>query len=170
VQGIRYEDIRAGLLSFFPSAALTPGRLNLVRVENGRVLVDYAHNAAAVEGLMDLVGRIDAERRIGVLAGPGDRRDEDLRTIGRLAAAGLDYAILKEDQDLRGREPGAAASLIAEGLIEGGMPADQIEYVREEPAAVARALELMRERDLTVVLAVDIPAVLAQLRPLRTSV
>jgi cyanophycin synthetase len=170
VQGIRYEDIRAGLLSFFPSAALTPGRLNLVRVENGRVLVDYAHNAAAIEGLMDLVSRIDAERRIGVLAGPGDRRDDDLRTIGRLAARQLDYAILKEDQDLRGRAPGQISALIAEGLVEGGMSPEKIERVREEPAAVARALDLMGERDLTVVLAVDIPAVLAQLRPLRTSV
>ena len=170
VQGIRYEDIRAGLLSFFPSPALTPGRLNLLRLEKGRVLVDYAHNAAAIEGLMDLVGQIDAERRIGVLAGPGDRRDEDLRAIGRLAASRLDYAVLKEDEDLRGREPGAVSSLIAEGLIEGGMERGRIEFVPDEGAAVTQALGLMRERDLAIILAVDIPAVLAQLQPLRTSV
>ncbi|MBA2688253.1 MAG: cyanophycin synthetase, partial [Gemmatimonadaceae bacterium] len=82
VQGMRYDDIRAGLLSFFPSPSLTPGRLNLMRVDKGRVLVDYAHNAAAIAGLMDFVRNLDATRRIGVITAPGDRRDEDLRNVG----------------------------------------------------------------------------------------
>src|SRR4029079_4222969 len=74
VQGMRYDDIRAGLLSFFPSPSLTPGRLNLMRVPKGRVLVDYAHNPAAIRGLVDFVHTVDANRRIGVVAAPGDRR------------------------------------------------------------------------------------------------
>jgi cyanophycin synthetase len=82
VQGMRYEDIRSGLLSFFPSPALMPGRLNLLRVGPGQVLVDYAHNPAAVDGLIDLVRRMPARRRIGVITAPGDRRDEDLREVG----------------------------------------------------------------------------------------
>ena len=46
VQGMRYDDIRAGLLSFFPSPSLTPGRLNLIRAPNGaRLLIDYARGA-----------------------------------------------------------------------------------------------------------------------------
>jgi cyanophycin synthetase len=170
VQGMRYEDIRAGLMSFFPSPALTPGRLNLVPVGAGRVLVDYAHNAAAVEGLVDVVLRIQARRRIGVIAAPGDRRDDDLRTVGRLFAAGLDHAILKEDIDLRGRQPGEIAALLRQGLIEGGMADERIEFVPVEREAVAQALEMMAERDLVVITAVDVPAVLAQVRPLRRSV
>jgi UDP-N-acetylmuramyl tripeptide synthase len=67
VQGMRYDDIRAGLLSFFPSPSLTPGRLNLMRFGNGRVLVDYAHNAAAIAGLMEFVQGLDANRRVGIL-------------------------------------------------------------------------------------------------------
>ena len=63
VQGMRYDDIRAGLLSFFPSPSMTPGRLNLMRVGRGRVLVDYAHNAAAVDGLMDFVWHIAGAKR-----------------------------------------------------------------------------------------------------------
>ncbi len=35
VQGVRYDTIRAGLLSFFPSPSMTPGRLNLLRVGRG---------------------------------------------------------------------------------------------------------------------------------------
>jgi len=166
VQGMRYEDIRSGLLSFFPSPALTPGRLNLLRVRQGQVLVDYAHNPAAVEGLMDLVRRMPAQRRIGVITAPGDRRDEDLRGVGR-RSAGLDYVILKEDSNLRGRQRGEIARVIREGLAEVGIGPDRIETVYSEPEAVARAVEQIRDRDLVVVLADDVPGVLEQLRPLR---
>src|SRR5689334_20316423 len=135
VQGMRYDDIRAGLLSFFPSPSLTPGRLNVIRLRNGgRVLVDYAHNAAAIDGLMEMVSHFPARRRIGVLAIPGDRRDEDIRSAGRTAAARvhLDLAIVKEDCDLRGRAPGEAAALITDGLRAAGMPPERIVQIPSE--------------------------------------
>ena len=163
VQGMRYEDIRAGLLSFFPSPALTPGRLNLLRVRGGMVLVDYAHNPRAVEGLMEVAMGLDARRRIGVLAAPGDRRDEDVREVGRLCAR-LDRVVLKEDQDRRGRAPGEVAGLLEEGLREGGLGSDRIETVFAEQDAVARALGRMQEGDLLVVLAEHVSTVLAAVR------
>jgi cyanophycin synthetase len=163
VQGIRYDDIRAGLLSFFPSPALTPGRLNLMRVGRGRILVDYAHNAAAVGGLMELVSGIDAGRRVGVITAPGDRRDEDIRELGRLAA-GLDHVVIKEDTDLRGREPGEIARLVRDGLLAGGMAEGEIEVVADELEAVDHAIALLADRDIAVVLADDVAGVLAHLR------
>jgi cyanophycin synthetase len=167
VQGMRYQEIQAGLLSFFPSPSLTPGRLNLLPVQGGQVLVDYAHNAAAVEGLMDLVRRTPAHRRIGVVTVPGDRRDVDLREVGR-RCGGLDYVILKEDYDRRGRTTGEIAGLIAEGLADAGLATEQIELVYAESDAVARGIQLMHDRDLLVILADDVPSVLNQLGPLRT--
>ncbi|HYH80748.1 MAG TPA: cyanophycin synthetase, partial [Longimicrobium sp.] len=167
VQGVRYDTIRAGLLSFFPSPSMTPGRLNLLRVGDARVLVDYAHNAAAVEGLMDMVANIPARRRIGVVGVPGDRRDEDVRSVARFCA-GLDLVIVKEDGDLRGRRPGEVATLLIEGLREAGLHGDQIEHQPDEAAAVARALELLGEGDVAVVLADDVPRVLTQLHPRAT--
>jgi cyanophycin synthetase len=166
VQGMRYEDIRSGLLSFFPSPALTPGRLNLLRIGQGQVLVDYAHNPAAVEGLIDLVRRMPARRRIGVITAPGDRRDEDLREVGR-RCTGLDYVILKEDENLRGRQQGEIVRAIEQGLADAGIPSERVETVYTEGEAVARAVEQIGERDLVVVLADDVPAVLDQLMPLR---
>jgi cyanophycin synthetase len=169
VQGMRYEDIRSGLLSFFPSPTLTPGRLNLLRVRGGQVMVDYAHNPAAVEGLMDLVRRMPANRRIGVITAPGDRRDEDLRDVGR-RCSGLDYVIVKEDGNLRGRARGEIARVIGEGLAEAGIAPHQVTTVLSEQEAVQRAIQEMREQDLVVVLADDVASVLEQLRPLRTSI
>ena len=163
VQGIRYDDIRAGLLSFFPSPALTPGRLNFMRVGRGRVLVDYAHNPAAVAGLMDLVGAIDARRRVGVVTAPGDRRDEDIRELGRLSAS-LDHVIVKEDDDRRGREPGEIAALVRDGLVGGGMAPDAIEVVADELEAVDRAISLLEDHDIAVILADDVSGVLDHLQ------
>jgi cyanophycin synthetase len=162
VQGMRYDDIRAGLLSFFPSPSLTPGRLNLMRVGKGRVLVDYAHNAAAIAGLMEFVYNLDAARRIGIITAPGDRRDEDLRQVGRLSSK-LDRVIVREDKYRRGREPGEIARLIIEGLKENGMNDSQIEIIYNETEGLAHALTQMEDNDLVFVLADEVPAVLAQL-------
>ncbi|HEU4641028.1 MAG TPA: cyanophycin synthetase [Gemmatimonadaceae bacterium] len=159
-QGLRYDAIRAGLLSFFPSPSMTPGRLNLLRVGDARVLVDYAHNAAAVTGLAELAWSIPAARRIGVVTAPGDRRDEDIRAVGRLAAR-LDRVIVKEDEDLRGREPGEVTRLIVAGLREGGLGEERIERIADERAAVTHALDELRSGDLLLVLAESVPDVLA---------
>jgi cyanophycin synthetase len=163
VQGMRYDDIRAGLLSFFPSPSLTPGRLNLMRVQKGRVLVDYAHNTAAIKGLMEFVGNIDANRRIGVVTAPGDRRDEDLRTVGRLASC-LDYVVVKEDGYRRGREPGHIADLIIDGLRDGGFSENQYETIFNEQEAIAHAMQQMKDNDLVVILADDVAASLDLVR------
>jgi cyanophycin synthetase len=163
VQGIRYDDIRAGLLSFFPSPSLTPGRLNLMRVHNGRVLVDYAHNAAAISGLMEFVQSIDANRRIGVVTAPGDRRDDDLRAVGRLAAS-LDYVIVKEDIHRRGREAGRIADLIIDGLRDGGLSEKQYETIFDEQTAITCAMQRMKDNDLVIILADDVNASLGLVR------
>ncbi len=163
VQGMRYDDIRAGLLSFFPSPSLTPGRLNLIQMPRGRVLVDYAHNPTAITGVIEFIQALEAARRFGVVTIPGDRRDDDLRQVGRLASK-LDYVILKEGDYRRGREPGEIARLIAEGLEEGGMTKDKYEIIYNELEAVDRVVSLMQENDLAVILVDNVSATLARLR------
>jgi cyanophycin synthetase len=157
---MRYDDIRAGLLSFFPSPSLTPGRLNVLRFGSNRVVVDYAHNPAAVEGLMDFISHMPANRRIGVVTAPGDRRDEDIRAVGRLAARALDWAIVKEDDDTRGRAEGVIAELMIEGLGEGGLPREKTEVMLDEFEAVERAIAMLGDHDVVVILADDVTGVL----------
>jgi cyanophycin synthetase len=156
VRGMRYDDIRAGLLSFFPSPALTPGRLNLLRLTgNRRVLVDYAHNPAAIAGLAECARELHARRRIAVVSVPGDRRDDDIRAAGS-AAAVFDHIIVREDGDLRGRRPGEVAALLCEGLVAGGASADRLETVLDELDAVRHGLDLAADQDLLVVLTEDV--------------
>ena len=164
VQGMRYDDIRAGLLSFFPSPTTTPGRMNMIRVRGGgRVLVDYAHNAAAITGLVEFVFRTPAAKRYCVLTVPGDRRDDDIREAGRLCA-GFDAVIIKEDIDRRGREPGEIADLLAEGLVAGGLPRERIEVLYEEHEAILRGLDMIGEDDLLVIHADKVKATLDVVR------
>ncbi|MFL5605306.1 MAG: Mur ligase family protein [Gemmatimonadaceae bacterium] len=165
VQGLSESEIHGGLLSFVPSAGRTPGRLNVIETTRGRVMIDYAHNAAAVEGLVDFLAATPATRRIALLSAPGDRRDEDLREIGRLAAR-LDIVIPKEHEVYRrGRERGAINALITEGLIEAGFPASRIVSFVEEHDAVAYLMELMQPGDVAVIVADDTAAVTAQIAP-----
>jgi cyanophycin synthetase len=138
-----------------------PGRLNLLRRPDGsRVLVDYAHNPAALAGLMDMVRRIPADRRVAVVTAPGDRRDEDIVTAGR-SLARFDHVIVREDRDRRGRAPGAVAELLRAGLQEGGLADPHVEIVLDEPEAVRRAMARLGAHDLLVVLSDTVPETLA---------
>jgi cyanophycin synthetase len=159
VQGMRYDDIRAGLQSFAPSSSLTPGRLNFTRVGSTRVLVDYAHNPAAIEGLLELVMHLPARRRIGLITAPGDRRDDDIIEVGKLGAV-LDHIIIKEDHDRRGRAPGEISELVKQGLKSQGKTDADIECVADEIEALKLALSMADGEDLITVLADDVSGVL----------
>jgi cyanophycin synthetase len=106
---------------------------------------------------MELVARTVRElavygRRIGVLAIPGDRRDEDVRALAAAAAPGFDYVLLKEDEDPRGRPRGQTGALLRQGLLDAGFPAERIgDGVHLEEEATLRALEMARAGDLVVI-------------------
>jgi cyanophycin synthetase len=127
------------------------------------VLVDYAHNAAAIEGLVEFVFRTPAAQRFCVLTVRGDRRDDDIRAGGRLCG-GFDRVIIKEDIDRRGRGRGEIAELLTEGLIDGGLDPSRIEVLYEEGEAVNRGLDLLGEGDLLVIHADKVPGTLAIVR------
>ncbi|HEY2067219.1 MAG TPA: Mur ligase family protein, partial [Gemmatimonadaceae bacterium] len=165
VQGVPLETIRHGLSTFAPSASRTPGRLNVIETTRGRVVLDYAHNAAAITGLLDFVRRLPADRRMALLGVPGDRRDEDLREVGRLCA-GLDLAIFKEHPHYRrGRPPGEIARMMADGALSAGMPPDRVWSFDDEAKAVTAALGVMQRGDVVALIADDAVAVREQLRP-----
>jgi cyanophycin synthetase len=89
-----------------------------------------------------------------------------VRDVGR-RCAGLDYVILKEDENRRGRAPGQIVRLIAEGLAEVGIGPERTATVYSERDAVSEAVRQMGDRDLVVILVDDVAGVLEQLRPLR---
>ncbi len=154
-QGVKIEHIRAGLSTFIASTSQTPGRMNLFNMGSYHALIDYAHNPASYIALGAFVKNWPGHR-IGVIGGPGDRRDEDFVTLGQLAADIFDEIIVKEDDDTRGRELGSAAQLISQGIqqVLGTIPGRQVRYetILNETQAVNTALDRAGAGSLVVIL------------------
>jgi cyanophycin synthetase len=151
--GIELDDIRGGLTTFHPTPFQAPGRANVYEFREFRVMVDYCHNAHAMALVAPFLASLKRQRLIAVMNAPGDRRREDFDEITRHAAPHFDHVILRDDEDLRGREPGEVMGYLREGLMRAGLSADQIEDARSENDAVRRALALARRDDLVVVFA-----------------
>jgi cyanophycin synthetase len=150
--GIKLETIRQGLRTFDTTFFQAPGRANVYNEHPFKVILDYGHNAHAVEAMADLATRLDVTgRRLVVVAGPGDRRDEDLRDIARAVAGRFDHYICRRDDALRGRDGDEVPRIISTALRAAGVPADRITVIAEEQQAVDAALRMARAGDLLLV-------------------
>ena len=149
VNGTDIELIRQGVRTFNPGAEQTPGRMNLFDLKDFSVLIDYAHNPAGYEAVGGFVKNWKGYR-LGVVGGPGDRRDEDLILLGKIAAQIFDYIIIKEDDDTRGRERGEVADLIVKGIREQD---DQVhcDLILDEVEAIKTGLSLVKKDGLVVI-------------------
>lgn len=118
LHGFKIEDIKIALETFIPSPAQTPGRMNIFRFKDFTVLVDYAHNAHGLEAISEFIDKVEARPKVGVIAGVGDRRDEDIRAIGKVAARTFDQIVIRQDKNLRGRSEQEIIDLLVEGINE----------------------------------------------------
>ena len=113
---ITIEDIRQGLLTFLPSSAQTPGRLNFFHFKNLTFLADFAHNPHGLKLLCDFVSKLDYSNRVGIISGTGDRRDEDIRELGVISAQYFNEIIIRCDRNLRGRTADEIITLLKQGI------------------------------------------------------
>ncbi|MGL5193835.1 MAG: cyanophycin synthetase [Chroococcales cyanobacterium] len=148
--GVAIEQIRSGLATFEASVAQTPGRMNLFNMGTYHALVDYAHNAASYEALGGFVRNWPGET-IGVIGGPGDRRDEDLFNLGKLSADIFNRIIVKEDNDNRGRPRGNTAHFICAGIAQANGTA-AYQTILDETEAIETALNQAPSGSLVVIL------------------
>jgi cyanophycin synthetase len=181
--GAGLHEIRQGLRTFTTSYYLSPGRMNLVNVHNVDVFVDYCHNAPGMRVLGEFVDRYAEQKsgqadlgkvsRLGMVSTAGDRRDDDMRELGAIAAHHFDVVVVREDKRLRGRPLGQTAELIADGvraeMAKEGVRCRQVEVVLAEVDAVRHCMARANPGDV-VVLCVDQHAeVLAELETMTQS-
>jgi cyanophycin synthetase len=149
---IRLDAIRQGLRTFDTTFYQAPGRMNVYDEHPFKVLFDYGHNAHAVGVMVDLAQRLEVTgRRIVVLAGPGDRRDEDLVAIAEAAAGKFDHYICRRDDQLRDRAPDEVPRIIAAALRASGVPDSAIAVIPDEQEAIDAALRMGQAGDLLLV-------------------
>jgi cyanophycin synthetase len=141
--GFKTEDIKIALETFIPSAAQTPGRMNIFEFKDFRFMIDFAHNPDGFNGIKQFLSHIDSPLKIGIIAGTGDRRDEDLRELGKIAAEMFDYIILRQEKHLRGRTEENILGLLKEGIqsVDANKP---YEVVPKEIDAIKHAMSLAK--------------------------
>jgi cyanophycin synthetase len=118
--GFKTEDICLSLQTFIPGAAQTPGRMNIFEFRKFKVLIDFAHNPAGYMAIEEFLQNIEAVKKIGIIAGVGDRRDEDIRECATIAGRMFDHIIIRQEKHLRGRTDENINGLIVEGLERSG--------------------------------------------------
>jgi cyanophycin synthetase len=161
--------IRSAMASFSSTFEQNPGRLNLHDAHGFRVIVDYAHNAAGLEALGKVVKGLSHryKRTIGSVSIAGDRRDEDIVEMGRIAAAIFDELIFREDPYTRGRPRGEVMNLLRAGALESGRSAGHIHLIAGERASSAAALAMGRPGDLVVITPTDVKGAWQQVNDFR---
>lgn len=147
---IPLEVIRAGLASFEAGFATTPGRFNFLEIEGRHVLIDYAHNDAAMRVVGDVVRDFGAPRSVGMVAIPGDRTNEDTIALGTRTGRIFDTLVIREG-NARGRPPGESAALIKQGALSMGLPEDRIHIVLDEIEAAHATVDIANPGDLAVI-------------------
>jgi len=151
------EDIRQGLRIFNTSFYQAPGRLNIYDEHPFKVILDYAHNPAAIQTITDLATRLEVSgKRHVVIAIPGDRRDEDVIEAARIVAGGFDRFICKADDNRRGRGNTEIPDMLRAALLEAGVNESAIQVIPSEEQAVEQALVNCGAGDLLVILGDEI--------------
>jgi cyanophycin synthetase len=154
VRGITIEDMKAALESFVPSPSQTPGRLNLFEFQNFKILLDYAHNPAGMLALKQVTDSMDASKKVGIIAGVGDRRDEDTNQIGSIASEMFDEIIIRQDKRLRGRTEEELINLLHDG-IKMKDPNKKTTIIPSEKEAITYAVN-NAEKDSLIICCSDV--------------
>jgi cyanophycin synthetase len=141
--GFKTEDIQTSLQTFIPSAAQTPGRMNIFEFRDFRFMIDFAHNPDGYNGIKEFLRHVDSPFKIGIIAGTGDRRDEDIRELGKISAEMFDYIILRQEKHLRGRTEENILGLLIEGIMSVN-PDKGFETIPKEIDAIKHAMSMAK--------------------------
>ncbi|WP_158963508.1 cyanophycin synthetase [Myroides fluvii] len=151
VYGFELAHIRISLQSFLPSVTQTPGRMNVFEFKKFKIMVDFAHNPAGYLAIEDYLTFIEASRKIGIIAGVGDRRDEDIIQCGKIAARMFDHIIIRQETNLRGRTEEEIIQLLLIGITSVDK---QVTYqvIPKEIEAIKHAISIAKEGNYIVAL------------------
>lgn len=142
--GFSSEDLSLALQTFIPGAAQTPGRMNIFNFRNFKVMIDFAHNPEGYLGIEDFLSNIESPHKVGIIAGVGDRRDEDIKECGRIAGRMFDHIIIRQEKHLRGRTEEELIDLILEGIQESNRDITY-EIIPKEIEAIKHAINIAKD-------------------------
>ncbi len=151
-RNIKIDDIKLALQTFLPSPTQAPGRLNLFQFKQFQFLVDFAHNPAGLNLLCDFINKLEGSPKVGLISGTGDRRDEDIRELGRISAKNFDEIIIRQDKNLRGRSAEEMVNLLVEGINESKTKDIPIKIIYNEKEAIMHAYNTAKPGSLITIM------------------
>lgn len=166
IRGFSLELIKVSLESFIPSPSQTPGRLNLFQFQNFQVLLDYAHNPAGMRALQNMVEKMEAHPKIGIIAGIGDRRDEDNQEMGAIAAEMFDEIIIRQDKNLRGKTEEELIAMLEKG-IHSVDPNKPLRVIPSEKDAITYAVKNAKPNTMIIMCSDVVPDALDLVKSLK---
>ena len=166
-RNIKIEDIKLALQTFIPSATQTPGRLNLFQMKHCQFLLDFAHNPAGLQLLCDFISKMDTDYRVGLISGTGDRRDEDIKDLGRISGRYFDEIIIRSDKHLRGRQPEEIVQLLSDGIDETKTRNIPVKVILKEAEAITYAYENAKPGSLITIMCDVVTDALEQVRKIK---
>ncbi|MDZ5035294.1 cyanophycin synthetase, partial [Clostridium perfringens] len=114
---VDYCMIKNGITSYLLNSDKNLGRFNCYDVNGINVILDYGHNLDGYNAVLSAVRDMNRGAIYGVVGIPGDRSNDMALDIGKISCEYLDYIIVKEDKDLRGRKKGEIAEIIVNGIL-----------------------------------------------------
>jgi len=159
---VPWDAIAQGLSTFISDVQGVPGRFNVFDYKGATLIADYGHNPDAIQALVGAVDNMPANKRVVVISGAGDRRDEDIREQTRILGAAFDDVLLYQDACQRGRADGEVVNLLQEGL-QGAARTRHIESIQGEFNAIDTALARLAPGDLCLILIDQVEEALAHI-------
>ena len=105
---------------------------------------------------------MDAKPKIGIIAGVGDRRDEDTIQLGEIAAGMFDEIIIRQDRNLRGKTEQEIIDLIMKG-IRMTSPDKKVKVITSEPEAIDYAIKHAKKGSFITICSDVVPDALEQI-------
>ena len=147
---IDYCMIKNGITSYLLNSDKNSGRFNCYDVDGINVILDYGHNSDGYNAVLSSIKKINKGKLYGIVGIPGDRENTAVKDIGEISSKYLDYIIIKEDEDRRGRNKGEVAKLIEEGILNYNMN-KRYEVILKEDEALLKALSMTEAGDTIIV-------------------
>jgi cyanophycin synthetase len=160
---VPWDTIAHGLSTFISDIQGVPGRFNVFDYKGATLIADYGHNPDAIQALVHAVDNMSAEKRVVVISGAGDRRDQDIRDQTQILGTAFDEVILYQDACQRGRTDGEVIQLLRDGL-NGAVRTQYVQDIQGEFNAIDAALARLSAGDLCLILIDQVEAALAYIQ------
>lgn len=150
--GIAPETIAKGLQSV--GTHENPGRCSVFSIGGRQVVLDFAHNAQAMQAIIQVARALPAQRRLLSFGQAGDRPDADIQALARQAwTIGLDRVhIVELPKYQRGRTHGEVCALLRAALLDAGAHDDDIGYYDSELDSLQAAIAWAQPGDLVLLM------------------